>query len=309
VELAYTGSHAVRLPIIGDYNQALPNAPGGSLGVQARRPDQAFGAITWVAPAGFSSYNGLSARIEHRFAAGLYFLNSFTWAKGLGNSEQALEYTSGYYAANPQNIYNLKAERGPSSYDVKFLNVTSVVWQLPFGKTRKFGSNWNPGIDAVLGGWEINTIHTANTGTPLDITYTPAAALDATGRIPDYRGVTEQRPNLVGNPTDLRGSDYLNHYFDVAAFALPTAGAPFGNVGRNSFRGPNFWQWDLGIDKTFRIPVRESMRLQFRSEFFNVLNHTNFGPYIDPNISDANFGTVKQSFPARQIQLALKLMW
>ncbi|HEY2013798.1 MAG TPA: TonB-dependent receptor, partial [Bryobacteraceae bacterium] len=309
LELAYTGSHSVRLPIIADYNQALPNQPGQTLATQARRPIQSFGAISWVDPAGFSSYNGFSARVEHRFASGLYFLNSFTWSKALGNSEQALEYTSGYYAANPQNIYNLAAERGPSSFDIKLMNVTSLVYQLPFGKGRKFGANWNGAIDGVLGGWELNTINSMNTGTPLDITYTPAAALDATGRIPDYRGVTEQRPNLVGNPTGLQGSDFFNHYFDVNAFAVPTASAPFGNVGRNSLRGPNFWQWDMGVDKNFRIPLREGMRLQFRSEFFNILNHTNFGPYISPNISNADFGTVKQSFPARQIQLALKLMW
>src|SRR5262249_53153784 len=117
VEVAYNGNHASRMPIIGDYNQALPNAPGGALGIQPRRPDQTFGAITWVDPAGIQTYNGLSVRLEHRFAQGLYALNSFTWSKSLGDTEQALEYGSGYYAANPQNIYNLSQERGLSSLD------------------------------------------------------------------------------------------------------------------------------------------------------------------------------------------------
>lgn len=310
VEVAYTGSHSGRLPIIADYNQAFPNQPGQTLGVQARRPNQSFGSITWVDPAGFASYNGLSARVEHRFAAGLYFLNSFTWSKALDDSVQALEYTSGYFAANPQNIYNLKAERGPSSFDVKFLNVTSFVYQLPFGKTRKWGANWNPVFDAVLGGWELNTINTANSGLPFDIQYTPAAANDVTGRIPDYRGLAVMRPNLVGDPAALRGGDPVGHWFNLAAFAVPSASAPFGNLGRNALRGPSFWQWDLGVNKNFRIPGREGMALQFRSEFFNVLNHTNLGPYVDANISDGTaFGTIKQSYPARQIQFALKLMW
>jgi hypothetical protein len=106
--------------------------------------------------------------------------------------------STGYYAANPQNIYNLKAERGPSSFDVKFINVTSVVYLLPFGKGRKFGAGWNGAIDSVLGGWEFNTIHTANTGTPVDISYTPTAANDVTGRIPDYRGEAIMRPKSGG---------------------------------------------------------------------------------------------------------------
>jgi hypothetical protein len=99
LEIAYSGNHS--LPVLGDYNQALPNASGGTLGIQARRPDQSFGAITYVDPVGFQNYNGLSARFEHKTAHGLYFLNSFTWSKSLTDSEQALEYGSGYYAANP----------------------------------------------------------------------------------------------------------------------------------------------------------------------------------------------------------------
>ena len=152
VELSYSGNHSLRLPIIADYNQAFPNQPGQTLGIQARRPDPSFGAITWVDPAGQESYHGLSARVEHRFSAGLYLLNSFTWSKALGNSEQALEYAGGYYAANPQNIRNLAAERGPSSFDVKFINVTSVVYQLPFGRGRKYAAQMNP-FAGRLSGW------------------------------------------------------------------------------------------------------------------------------------------------------------
>jgi hypothetical protein len=308
VELAYTGNRGVRLPIIADYNEALPNAPGGTLGVQPRRPIQSFGAITWVDPAGQSSYKGLSARVEHRFAAGLYLLNSFTWSKGLGNSEQALEVIPGYTVANPQNIYDLKHERGPSSFDVKLMNVTSLVYQLPYGRGRKFGSSVNGFVDAVFGGWEINTIHTANTGLPVNVIYTPSAANDGTGRIPDYRGLAVQRPNLVGDPTGAGGAARIDQYFNKNAFAIPPANAPFGNVGRNAFRTPDFWQWDLGVNKNFRIPVREAMMLQFRSEFFNVLNHTNFvAPTAD--ITSAAFGTIRSTYSPRQIQFALKLLF
>ncbi len=149
-ELGYNGNHSLRLPIIADYNQAYPNAPGQTplLGVQARRPDPSFGPITWLDPAGDNDYNGLSARLEHRFSGGLYFLNSFTWSKALGNSEQALEYYAGSYEANPQNIRDLAAERGPSSFDVTLMNVASLVYELPFGKGRRFGSSMNPIFEA-----------------------------------------------------------------------------------------------------------------------------------------------------------------
>lgn len=305
VEIAYTGNHSLRLPILGDYNQALPNAPGGALGIQPRRPDQAFGAITYVDPAGFQNYNGLSVRFEHKTSHGLYFLNSFTWSKSLTDSEQALEYGSGYYAANVQNINDLANERGPSSLDATLINTTSFVYELPFGKGRRFGSSWNSVLDGILGGWEANTINTANSGTPLDVAYTPTATNDVTGRIPDYRGEAIMRPNVIPSASPIT-NDPINHYYGAYSFTVPSASAPFGNVGRNSFRGPDFWQWDLGVDKFFQI--RENLRLQFRSEFFNVLNHTNFG-IPDSNISDAAFGTIRSTFPARQIQFAVKVLF
>src|SRR3954468_6748050 len=308
LELAYNGNHSLRLPILGDYNQAFPNPPGGTLGIQQRRPIQSFGAITWVDPAGNGNYHGFSARVEHRFSAGLYFLNSFTWSKALGNSEQALETATGVGLANPQNIRNLAAERGPSSYDVKYVNVTSVVYQLPFGKGGAFGSKWNGVPNSILGGWELNTINTWNTGLPINAFYTPGAANDVTGRIPDYRGSVVMRPNLIGDPTGSSGPAMLDNYFNKGAFAIPIASAPFGNLSRNAFRTPNFAQWDFAVNKNFALPFREGMALQFRSEFFNVLNHTNFG-YPNSDITSGAFGTIRTTYPPRQIQFALKLLF
>src|SRR4029078_10151277 len=184
--------------------------------------------------------------------------------------EQALETISGQTAANPQNIYNLQAERGPSSFDVKLMNVTSLVYQVPFGHGRAFGSHVNAVVDGILGGWELNTSHTANTGMPINVVYTPSATNDVTGRIPDYRGLAVQRPNLVGDPTGASGAARIDQYWNKAACAIPTADAPFGNVGRNAFRTPGFWQWDVGVNKNFPIPVRAGMALQFRSELFHI---------------------------------------
>jgi hypothetical protein len=310
VELGYSGNKGTHLPIIADYNQAVPNLPGQSLGVQQRRPDQAFGGISWVDPAGNTSYNGLSLRVERRYSGGLYLLNSFTWSKAMGDTEQALENVgTNNNVANPQNIHNLALEHGPSSYDQKLVNVTSVLYALPFGKGKKYGSRWNPVMDGALGGWEISAINTLTTGLPINIQYTPTAAFDATGRTNDFWGLAVQRPNLVGDPRSGAGNDVTGtpYWFNKAAFAIPTdPSQPFGNLSRNAVRGPGFWQPDFAVNKTFRIPVREGMGLQFRSEFFNIFNHTNFG-FPDPNISSATFGRITTTLPARQIQFALKL--
>lgn len=307
LEVGYTGNRSLRLPVVSDYNQANPNLPGQTLGIQDRRPLQGFGAITWFNPAGSGSYNGMSVKIEKRFSAGLYFLNSFTWSKALGNSEQQLEVAPGAAVANPQNIRNLAAERGPSSFDVKLINVTSVVYELPFGQGRRWGSSIPTALDYVVGGWQVTGINTANTGEPVNVIFNPSSAIDNTGRISDFRGATSFRPNVFGDAAGSSGAARIDNYFNRAAFQQTTPSAPFGNLGRNAFRAPNFNQWDLGVYKSFRLP-REGMALQFRSEFFNVLNHTNFRP-PEPNFSSAAFGTIRTTYIPRQIQFALKFLF
>jgi hypothetical protein len=316
VEIAYNGNHSTGLPILADYNQANVNAvtatcnppaiTSGCLGVQARRPIPTYGPITWVDPAGDNHYNGLSARVEHRFASGLYFLNSFTWGNAMGDSEQALEYYAGGYEANPQNIHNLAAEKGPSSFDVKLNNVTSIVYQIPFGKGRQFGGSMNPFLDAVVGGWELNTINTAHTGTPLDVAYAASSINDNTGLSNDYRGQAFLRPNVSGSAASQSTSQMLNTFYAGYTFTTPLATAPYGNLGRNAFRAPGLEQWDFAAYKSFAI--REGIKLQFRSEFFNVTNRTNFG-IPDSKTTDTAFGTIRATYPSRQIQFALKLLF
>ena len=304
--VSYNGNHSLRLPIIADYNEAAPYNPSNPLAYTARVPIPTFGPITWLDPAGDNHYNGLSARIEHRLSKGLYLQNSFTWGLAMGDSEQALEYFAGYYQANPQNIHNLVAEKGPSSFDVKFNNVTTVVYQLPFGKGLQHGANMNPVVDAFLGGWEVTTINTAHTGQPIDVTYAASGNNIVSSLSNDYRGQPYLRPNVSGQAVSQSRSAMLNTYFAGFTFSTPPANAPFGDVGRNSFWAPNFDQWDCSVDKSFRI--REKARVQFRSEFFNVLNHTNFG-IPTPQTTSAAFGTIRTTFPSRQIQFALKLLF
>ena len=186
-------------------------------------------------------------------------------------------------------------------------NITSLIYQLPFGRNRKYGSNLNVWQDAIVGGWEFNSINTAHTGTPLNVFYVPTAAYDVTGLSNDYRGQAFQRPNVVtgASPTQTT-KQMINNYYGGFAFTLPSVNAPFGNLGRNAFRAPGFEQWDFAADKFFVI--HEDVRLQFRSEFFNFLNQTNFG-VPDSRTTDSNFGQIRSTYPARQIQFALKLLF
>ena len=306
LDVSYNGNHSLRMPIIADYNEAAPNAAGQNLPVTARVPIPSFGPITWLYPGGNNHYNGLSARVEHRFAKGLYVLNSSTWGKAMGDSEQALEYYAGYYQANPQNIRNLAAEKGSSSFDVKLNNVSTVIYQLPLGKGRKYFAHAGAIADGILGGWEITTINSAHTGTPLDVVYSASGANILSSLSNDYRGQPFLRPNVSGSAVSQSRSAMLNTFFAGYTFSTPPANAPFGNVGRNSFRAPNFDQWDCSLDKS--VSIREKARLQIRAEFFDVLNHTNFG-IPDTKTTDAAFGTIRSTFPSRQGQIAAKLVF
>ncbi len=210
-----------------------------------------------------------------------------------------------------QDIRNLKAEKGPSNYDLTLTNITSVVYQVPFGKGRRYGSSLPLIVDEALGGWEITGINTALSSPPIDLRAwngSIPAAFQVVGNLSDFRGGEAYRPNILGPALAQGSARTVDNYFDKNNVQLPTdPSQPFGNAGRNSVRATPLNQLDIGVDKSFALP-REGMRLQFRSEFFNILNHTNFGA-ANSDRASAAFGTIRTTFPARQIQFALKLIF
>lgn len=304
-DIAYVGNRSNKLILFGDFNQARPNNPGENASLAARRPIQGFGGITITCPCGWANYHALQLKLERRFSAGLSFLNSFTWSKAMDNVGQALEDQGNGNGSSAQNFYDLRSEKGPSGFDQRLNNTTSVVWELPFGRGRKWGSDANGVVDAVLGGWQISGINTLNSGEPYNLRYSPTTAFQVSDITDDWRGATWSRPNVTGNPV-LEGSARTGiFYLNPANVVIPTdPSRPFGNIGRNSVYGPSFWQLDTNVQKNFRITER--FNLQFRSEFFNMLNKTNFrAPVV--NRSASNFGQFTQTYQPRQIQFALKL--
>ncbi|MEO5923443.1 MAG: TonB-dependent receptor [Bryobacteraceae bacterium] len=311
LDIGYVGNDSNQLPLIADYNQATPQPTATSnLSLAVRRPIQGYGAITWFNPAGFSNYNSLQVKLEKRFSYGLQFLNSFVYGKAIDNSGQSLD-TNGGNDASPQDVRNLAAEKGLSNYDQKFTNVTSVVYQLPVGRGKKIGSSWHPAVDAAIGGWELSIINNALSAPPLNLrawSGSIPAAFQTVGNLSGFRGGETFRPNVLGPVLAVNPQDMTNTFFNTANVVLPTdPSQPFGNAGRNSVRGIGTQQMDLGIHKNFALP-REDMKLQFRAEFFNVMNHTNFSA---PNTDRASaaFGTIRGTQPPRQVQFALKLYW
>lgn len=311
IDIGYVGNHSVSIPVIADYNQAAPQpTPSSTLSLAARRPIQGYGAITWFDPAGFSNYNALQVKVEKRLSGGLSFLNSFVWGKAIDNSSQSLD-TSGGNDASPQDVRNMAAEKGLSNYDQKFTNVTSIVYQLPFGRDRRYGSSLAPPVDAVLGGWELSIINNALSALPVNLrawSGSIPAAFQTVGNLSGFRGGETFRPNVSGPILADNPQDLTNTYFNTANVSLPTDPShPFGNAGRDSVRGLPFNQLDLGVYKNFALPW-EGVRVQFRSEFFNLMNHTNFAaPNTDR--SSAAFGTIRSTLAPRQVQFALKILF
>jgi hypothetical protein len=175
-----------------------------------------------------------------------------------------------------------------------------VVYNLPFGKGQRFGADWNKSMDYILGGWRLTGINTMSTGNPINLSYSPSSAMQVSGA-PTYR------PNVTGPANLPEGQRSAAAWLDKTHVFAPTdASQPFGNAGRNIARAPSMRQLDLGLHKDF--PLTERYKLSFRAEGFNILNKTNFaGP--SANISSSTFGAITSTYPARQMQFGLKLLF
>jgi outer membrane receptor protein involved in Fe transport len=303
LDLGYSGNHSVGLWVNEDLNQALPNQAGQSLGVNARRPDKAFQNIDSNYGAGFSSYEALQVKIEKRYSHGLTFLNSFTWSKAIDDACGALEAANGDQQA--VNLFDSAAGKGPSGYNQPFNDTLSAVYDLPFGHGRPYASKMPYFADALFGGWTLSGINSMLSGQPINLTYDPSAAFLATD---GTKNSAIYRPNVLGNPMLPVSQQTPAAYFNAAMVSVPTdVTHPYGDAGRNIVSSNSLYNLDLGIHKQFRLPS-EGKSLEFRGEVFNALNKTNFSP-ANGDASSSSFGKITATFPARQVQFALRLMF
>jgi hypothetical protein len=301
LDLGYSGNHSVGLWVNEDLNQAVPNKAGQNLPTLARRPDAQFQNIDANYGAGFSSYEALQVKLEKRYSHGFTLLNSFTWSKAIDNAAGALEAANGDQQA--VNLFDSAASKGPSGYNQPFNDTLSAVYDLPFGHGRRYGSKLPYAVDALLGGWTLSGINTMVSGQSINLTYDPSSAFLATD---GTKNSAVYRPNVLGNPMFPGDQQTWSAYFNKAMVAVPTdVTQPYGNAGRNICSSSPLYNLDLGIHKQFRLPW-EGRNLEFRGEVFNALNKTNFSP-ANSDVSSSSFGRITTTFPARQVQFALRL--
>ncbi len=249
--------------------------------------DITLASVVRIQKDGWSNYNSLQAKIEKRYTNGLTFIASYAYSKTL-----ALGDTAGV-----QDQQDWMADRSVSSLDMTQHFVGSAVYDLPFGRGRQFGSNWNRFTNGVLGGWSFAPIFTVSTGLPLNIT--------VNGN-PSNTGSGVDRPNVVGNWQLANPS--VGEWFNTAAFV---ANAPYtyGDAGRNMIRGPGLVDLDLALHKSFRIT--EKVSAQLRLESFNATNTPALGA---PNTVLGNplFGQITATAvgtSSRDNQLGVKVVF
>jgi hypothetical protein len=317
LDLAYVGNHGVKLQ--GFLNANQKNPYNGFARPYANWPSDITEALNEF----YSHFDSFQTKYEQRFVAGLTLLNSFTWEHSLDNASASLEANT----PSPQDGNHLSADYSQSDYNLPLADVTSLIYELPVGHGRRFLSGSNNFVDGILGGWQVSMINTMQSGTPFNLTYSPASANQVSPQISaTYRGANEYRPNLVSrvNPlqkTQIAGTGYIQ-YVNLAAFTLPATGTsaaplnPFGNASRNPLRTPSFYQTDLALNKKFNTPV-DSLKVEFRTEFYNILNHTNLylpstiggTPGASSAVAPTTGGQITSTFEPRIVQFGLKIIY
>lgn len=255
-----------------------------------------------------SSYNALEASLRKRFSHGLSFLGSYTYSKAIDDVSSFNISGSGSIQVAGENDLaqdpnNLPAERGPSLFDARHRFVFSYQWSIPFWQHQQ---SW---YQHVLGGWQLNGIVTAMSGTPFTVFDSRDTSVQ--GGAPEITGFSANRPNVVAGQHPNDGPRKVGAWLNANAFSrvIPDPNSPvqqFGTAGRNIALGPRYSNWDFGASKNIRLA--ESKELQFRAELFNILNHTNFH-LPNSDISSPTFNHILKTEPPRLVQFALKFLF
>jgi Carboxypeptidase regulatory-like domain/TonB-dependent Receptor Plug Domain len=339
LDIAYVGNHGVHLQGFINANQKnpangfarpYPNWGGYLLNNPALYPTFSNGDITDALNEFHSSYNALQVRYEQRMVGGLTLLNSFSWQHALDNASSTLDANT----PCPQNGDDIEADYGQSDYNLPVSNITTLVYDLPVGQGQRWRSGANGVENAILGGWQISGVNTMQAGTPFNLQYTPAAA-NAVSPIlsQNWRGANAYRPNLVAGTRYVQGnvknSSGFIQYVNLNSLTLPSTyvdnvagdglSSPFGTLPKNYGRTPAFYETDLALNKRFNTPI-ERAKIEFRSEFYNLFNHTNLylpggtggGTVTGTDggaVTGGSGGTITTTFEPRIVQFGLKVIY
>jgi Carboxypeptidase regulatory-like domain len=310
LRLSYVGMNSYRLNVTEDLNQVrASNVPYvASPFVDPRAPYGNWFSVFSTENAGFQNYQALQVELSRRMSNGLMFQANYTWSKDLSDAQG--DAPSGYtsevlYGLAVSDRFNLRTDRGNVAGNRTHRFLLTGTYELPFGTGRHWSSH-SKVTNAILGGWNLNTITLLQTGPWLTPTTSPS--LDQSNTNIAGRG-TVLRPDLIGNPIPSQQSS--QNYFNINAFApTPTGAARIGNGGVGILEAPGTVAVNAGISKVFQIT--EGIRLRLESTFTNVLNRTNFAPPAT-NVSSPNtFGVLQSAQTAenggnRTGQVALRL--
>jgi len=297
LEVAYVGNHQAHQLFQPDPN-ACPNlgTTDSTINCNALRPFPNISGISGTASFGYGNYHGMTTKLDKRFSKGLQFLASYTYGHALANTGTTLSGSNGFGIPNPRNY---ASGYSSAAWDIRHNFVSSFLWELPFGKGKAHGGNWNPVASTLIGNWQMNGILTLHTGSPFTI------------RSNGCQGVWNAcRPDLVSgkNPNAApSGGRRPDQWFDVSAVA-PPGPLSGGNLGLQSNYAPPARVLDFSLFKDF--PFTERWRLQFRAEAFNLANTPQYGTPGN-NRQNSNFGQVTStaSGSERHVQFALRLQF
>ena len=296
LETGYQGNHSAHQLLQPDFNAAPNFATLTSINSNNLRPVPAIGSISGTASFGFGNYDALVAKLEKRFSKGLQFITSYTWGHALANSGTTLSGSSGFGYKDNTNISTSYAN---AAWDIRHNFTSGFTYELPFGRGKTFGSNWNTPVNVLLGGWQMNGILTLHTGQPFTVRSNGCQGVWASC-FPDL--VAGADPNAAP-PGGRRPAEWFN-----TANFLPPASLTEGDLGLQTNYGPSVRNLDFSLFKNFRFTER--WNLELRAESFNIANTPQFG-LPDQNRQDANFGRITSTNAGseRHIQFGLRLLF
>jgi hypothetical protein len=285
--LAYVGTKGTHLSTFYDVNR-----PAYDTGI---KPYPLLGTVPVNDTSGDSIYHGLHAQVERHLTNGIQFAAAYTWSHAIDDTQAGFD-SDFRYGGNVVDPFQWQTkERGNSNLDVRNRFVFNAIYELPFGRGRTFGHDWNTAANALLGGWQFSPILTLASGFPFDVTciycYSPST-----------------RPDLVG---PLHQINSPRNWFNTSSFvkvATSSNGTPVapGNSPRNPFTGAGIKEMDLNVSKTFA--VTERVRIGLSGDLFNLFNTPQFNQ-ADGNLNDGTFGTVTslRVDSQREIQAGLRV--
>jgi Carboxypeptidase regulatory-like domain len=298
LEAAYVGSHGRRLS--KRYN-AYANVTPGVLysvtpGVATQYPQ--LNQMLYSSQAGWSDFNALNLKLERRYANGFQILLAETYGHSLDND------SAGSYGSPNLNPANFQLDKGPSDFDIRHRFVASVVYELPFGRGRKFLSNASKPVDLLIGGWQVNTIAYWQTGNNRSVTAPNLTGISYVTQRADATGIAPG--SQYGSITPGEGFDSNNtsrYWFNPLAFTA-TQPLKFGTSGRDIISAPDWTNFDISAFKNFALT--EKVTLQFRAEAFNAFNYVKFFP-PDMSVVSPTYATLQSADRPRVLQMALRL--